>query len=278
MTAVLSLGEPWVRALLLPFVASGAAVAVIRLLLGEGRGAILSNAGIGLGILAAHLAIFGLPDWPANGLVEKMFWLAAGGLVLGALVDRFSVPMPIGLVLILGWPVLSILWIVQPDLGGHTSGLALLRFGGLIVGGIIIFVRLDQEQDNGQNAPLMVLWAGATLAGLAALYGLMTSGEIAAAVAAATLGYLIWNIPVSRYPMGHATILPAGSIILALSSAFIVVRPGADLALLFLVALFFANRIGNALFKVRRKTTPFVVTLGALLPAAASLAIAWLLM
>lgn len=277
MTTVLSLSDPWVRALLLPFLVTVVSVPVIRLLLGEGRGAILSNAGLGLGLLAAHLAIFGLPAWPANGLVEKMFWLAAAGLVLGAVVDRFSLPMPLGLILILGWPVLAILWIVQPDLGHQTSGLALLRFGGLIVGGIILFVRLDQEQDSGQNAPVTVLWTAATLAGMAAIYGLQTSGEIGAALVTATLGYLVWNIPVNRYPIGHATILPAGSVILALSAAFLVVRPGADLALLCVVAIFFASRIGDALLKGRRRMSPLVVTLGALPPAAAALGLAWAL-
>lgn len=276
MSGVLSLGEPWVRALLLPFATSALAVILIRMALGEGRGAILSNAGIGLGILAAHFAIFGSPGWPADGLVEKIFWLSLGGLILGALVDRFSIPLPVGLILILGWPVLALLWIVEPNLGGMTEGVALLRFGGLIVGGIIIFVRLDQEQDNGQNAPLMVLWAAATLAGMATIYGLTTSAEIAAAVAAATVGYLIWNIPVNRFPMGHAAILPAASVILGIAAALLVVRKGADLALLGLVALFFANRIADRMFGGRRRISPLVLTLGAIPPAAAALGIAWL--
>ncbi len=277
MSGVLSLGDPWVRALLIPFVVSAVAVALIRLLLGEGRGAILSNAGVGLGILTAHLAIFGLPHWPADGLVDKMFWLASGGLILGAIVDRSSIPMPLGLLLILGWPVLALLWIVEPNLGNHTEGVALLRLGGLIIGGIIVFVRLDQEQDTGQNAPVIVLWAAATLAGMASIYGLPQSGEIITAVAAATLGYLLWNIPVNRFPMGHGAILPAGSVILAISAALLVVRRGADLALLCLVALFFANRIADAMFGGRRRMSVLTVSLGALPPAAAALLVAWLL-
>ncbi|RMF07961.1 MAG: hypothetical protein D6763_11055 [Alphaproteobacteria bacterium] len=206
-----------------------------------------------------------------------MFWLAAGGLILGAAVDRFNIPMPFGLILILGWPVLALLWIIEPDLGDHTEGAALIRLGGLIVGGIIVYVRLDQEQDNGQNAPVTVLWAAATLAGMAAIYGLPKSAEIAAATAAAILGYLLWNIPVNRFPMGHAAILPAGTVILTLSAALLVVRPGADLALLCLVALFFANRIADTLFKGHRRMTALTVTVGALPAVATALAVAWLL-
>lgn len=277
MSGVLSLGEPWVRALLVPFAVSAFAVALIRLVLGEGRGAILSNAGVGLGILSAHLAIFGLPEWPAGGLVEKMFWLASGGLMLGAIVDRFNIPMPFGLILILGWPVLALLWIVEPNLGSQTEGAALIRLGGLIVGGIIVFVRLDQEQDSGQNAPVILLWAAVTLAAMATIYGLPKSGEVAAAVAAATLGYLLWNIPVNRFPMGHSAILPAGTVILSLAAAFLVVRPGADLALLCLTGLFFANRIADALFKGRRRMSPFTVSLGAIPAAGAALLVAWAL-
>ena len=273
MSIPFSLNDPLFRSLLLPFAASIFAIAVIRLLLGEGKGAILSNAGIGIGILMGILAIFGWPGWPADDIVGKAAWLVLAGIAVGVATDRFQLALPFAMLLLISWPVLTLLWFIAPELAHLISGQALIRLGGLIIGAVILFVRLDQEQDHGQHAPLLLLWCGVALGGMAYVYNLGRVAELAAVVAASVAGYLAWNVPVTRYPIGHAAILSAGTILIALATALIALHDGADLGLMLVVAILFAERI--AALVMRRPATMLTLNVGAGIPAALAVLIAF---
>lgn len=274
-TGALSLGEPWVRALVVPLAASACAVGLIRFFLGEGRGAVLAHAGIGLGLLAGMLAIFGLPHLPPHSFVDKAILAVLAGVTVGALTDRFQIALPLAMVLLIGWPVLCLLWFVAPGLAQLPTSLALVQFGLLISGVVILFTRLDQVQDQGHHAGLLLLWIAATLSGVAYLYGIGRMAELSLAGAAAVAGYLLWNVPVSRYPMGHATILAVGSALIAVTTAIIAQGNGASAALLAVFAMLFAHDIAK-LIGLGRQSAVLAISAGAALPAAVAIGLAYL--
>lgn len=273
MSVALTLDEPLIRAVLVPFAASAAAVILIRYLLGEGRGSVLANAGIGLGLLAGMAAVLGAPSWPPTALMDKAALAAAAGLAVGALTDRFQIALPLAMILLIGWPVLTMLWFVASEVSHLNAASGIIKLGLLIAGAVILFTRLDQVQDQGAHAPLLLLLTAAALALVAYIYGLGRVAETAAACGAAVAGYLLWNIPVSRYPLGNATILSMGSVYLALATALLVLRDGAGWALLAAAAGLFAHDVGSRVLPGR----PAVMTIlaGGALPLAATAAVAY---
>jgi hypothetical protein len=273
MVETLSLGDPLVRALAVPLIASACGVGLIRFFLGEGRGAVLAHAGIGLGLLAGILAIFGLPHLPPYSFIDKVIYVVLAGLLVGALTDRFQVALPLAMVLLIGWPVLCLLWFVAPGLSQFPTSMALLQFGLLISGAVILFTRLDQVQDQGHHAALLLLWITATLAGVAHFYDMGRIAELSLAGTAAMAGYLLWNVPVSRYPLGHATILAVGSALIAVTTAVIAQENGAAVVLLAVFAMLFAHDIAK-LVGLGQRGAVLAISAGAVLPAAVALGLA----
>lgn len=271
-SAIVSLGDPLTRAVILPLAASALGTGAIRLAFGEGRGAVLASLGLGIGTLAAWLVLFGMPAWPAYGMAEKGLLLIALGLLIGAAADRIPSLDPVIILLLTGWPLALLLWLFAPTLAGGIADGQLLRFGILLVSAATLFVRLREEQDNGQSAPVLLLWFGVALGLVAYVNGEQHLAEAGAALAAAIAGYLLWNIPVTRYPFGFAALLAGGAAVVTLAATLFaedVLTP-----LWPLILMLFAGEIGCRLFRQGRGAAS--TALGGLIPAALAVALAYL--
>lgn len=243
MSTMLSLADPLTRSIIIPFVTSAASVGLIRFALGDGKGAVSSNAGIAIGLLALFLAIYGVPGgWPATAMAEKAFWLIVLSIAIGALADRLPAFAPFNAVVLVSWSVTAVLWFL-----GRNSQSPTIVFGALLVGSIMVFFRLDQEQDRGHVAPLLLLWSGVGLSAIAYIAGRTMLMETATGLVAALLGFLVWNIPTLRYPIGHAAILSGGTVVVFIIIGLL--SSGIVMPLLALAALLYADRIGGRMFR-----------------------------
>ncbi|MDA5192870.1 hypothetical protein [Govanella unica] len=271
-TAIFSFGDPLTGAVLLPFAVSALTVALVRLLLGDGRGSTLANLGLGVGVMAAWLLLFGFPGWPAFAMGDKALFLMFFGLLIGAAADRLPALDPVILLLLTAWPVILVLWLLEPTISGGLSGTPLIRFGLLLIGAATLFVRLREEQDNGQSATVHIIWFGVALGVIAYVTRHHPLEQAGAAIAAAAFGYLVWNLPVTRYPFGFAALLSGGSAVAALAA--ILIAQGVTAPLWPLLLLLFAGEIGAKLF--RQKRGALAVALGGTVPTALAVAIAYL--
>lgn len=271
-TALFSLADPIARSIILPLAASGLSVGLVRLLFGDGRGSNLASFGIGVGIIASWLVLFGFPTWPAFGMGEKAICIIALGLVIGAAADRLPALDPVILLLLTSWPVVLVLWMLEPTVAGGLSGAPLVRFGLLLVGSITLFVRLREEQDNSQSATVHLLWFGIGLGLVGYIMNSYRLNEAGAAIAAAVVGYLVWNLPKTRYPFGFSAMLAGGSAVTALAA--ILMASDVTTPLLPLLFLLFAGDIGRRLFRQKRGTLS--AALGGIPPVAAAVLLAWI--
>lgn len=271
-TSLFSLADPFARAVILPLVISGGTVGLIRLMLGEGRGSNLASAGIGIGFLAAFLAIFGAPDWPAFGMGEKTIWVAALALLVGAAADRFPALEQEILLVLIAWPVFSVLWFLEPTVAGGLSGRRFYEFGILLVGSITLFIRLREEQDNGQSGTIHILWFAVGLGLIGYIKDHIRVSEAGAAVAAASIGYLVWNLPKTRYPFGFTALIASSSAIVGLCA--ILIANGTVLPLWPLLILLFASDIGSRIF--RQKRGIMAPLAGGAVPVALAVLLAWI--
>lgn len=86
-------GHPAVQSGILPLPCAFMTTAVLRLIGGSRRGVRIASGAIGVALLTSSVLILGSPSWPAHTGMQKFFYLAAGGLLLGLVLDLRAVPL-----------------------------------------------------------------------------------------------------------------------------------------------------------------------------------------
>ncbi len=281
LAGLLSPDNPAFQSAVLPFLLAAAAAGLIRLAGGGGRGALLAGAAVGLALLAAYVAVLGTPPLPPRSSGQKLFYVAAAGLVLGIVLDLGRVRGR-GLALVLlafvaaasvwvGWPAWNRL-AAAPDTWMPAVTLLLL---------LLAAWSLARAAANGIAAAVMLLVAAAGLAIVALTANSASLSQIAGALAAAVGGFLVWNWPTARFPVAGALLFGAMGAFAALAtqaSLFTRADPWtlAPLALVFLAAAP-AARLGIGGAAVRAALSPLVLGFCAALPAALAVALGfWL--
>lgn len=284
MTPSAFLNNPIFAASLLPLVVAVAVAGMIRLAGGPGRGAVLADAAIGLGVLAVFVAVFhAVPflDPVSNRAIGEV---AVMGLVLGAALALKRPSPELQRMIALAAPAAILFW-----LGGlrllHQPWRELLVTALLALGGSAVFARLDRARGRGID-PLVLLLVVASvgLAGTAFFAGSASLVQLAGGIAAATGGFLVWNWPVARWHFGPMGLLAGGGAFFAVAATLALRMPQPPL----LVAVFFAEPLAARLRRgwpsggrgtvalLSRALAPFVLGLVAALPAFGAIAIAYL--
>jgi len=276
------LNDPFVQSSLLPLILGAVAVGALRLIGGERTGRILAPAGIALAFLGLFVLVVGLPAFPPPSSMGKLFWSAAGGLVLGLVADALGLRGRPVSVAVAVWLVLALGWIAGPALDSLASALPLLVL--LAVGAWVAFggSAPDGRSDApSPAAPAAVLLALALAVGVTALIGSSASlAQFGLALTAATGGFLLWNWPTERHAWGASGRIALGLPLLLAAILALYTQVQAATLLLALPAL--------AAEPLRRRLpipdTGFgpalgtvAVTVLAVLPALAAIAAAWAL-
>jgi hypothetical protein len=187
---------------------------------GKAVGRRLAELGIGIGFLAAYIALAGGLPW-FDDLPDGAVGTATSLILLPALLLALWGPRP-G---IARWPILLVVVLTALFLVGgrhfvfaSTADIAEAAIGA--IAGMVIVLRLERMAEGGGGV-LIVLAVIAVAAGGIAWFGAARFfAELFFGFAAALLGLAVWAWPLQRWSVGPAALLIGSALLLTLSLAF----------------------------------------------------------
>ncbi|MFT6581231.1 MAG: hypothetical protein ACJAU6_001664 [Alphaproteobacteria bacterium] len=273
----------FIQTVLIPGVAAAFAAGLLWFVGGGDRGFAAASGAIGIGVLAAYLAVLGAPPAPPAAAMQKLFYIVAGGTLLGILLDMLRAP--IGMTRVLGAlaPTIIIVWLAWRPLMGLDWGedwmLALKVVAFAAIAGAILS-SLYRDRGAAVESGVLVLVAAAGLAGLAFFGSSAVVAQMSGALAAASGGLLLWNWPFSRHGFAAAGVLGAGGALVSLAAILLLFSETEPLALLVLAGVFVtgaaARRAAPGRGTFSRAARPVVLGVIAAIPALAALGVAFL--
>lgn len=234
-----------------------------------------AGSAIALAFVIAHLSILGWPPLPPGSSLQKIVYIALIGLFLGVVLDFLIDRAPIRPVALI-WPGVIIAWLGWQQLLG-LEVLDLARLALVWFAGAFVFDRLLALRTANIVAPTMVLVAGIGMSAIALIGNAASLSQLAAAVAAATGGYLLWNWPKQRYPFSMAALFGAASALFGVGAATVLFTRASPLALAILLLVFVAGSIRDRL-PLGRSPVWGPIAFGAIaaIPALLAIAIAFI--
>lgn len=216
-------------AIVLPLLGAAAAVGLARLLAGKDVGARLAGAGPAAGFILAYAAVVGSHGVPVPFADHKALALALMGVVVGILLDtegwagrrQRAVVIAIGVAL-LGWVVAHA--VLRTDPGPQRNLIV-----AYAAAAILVFVRTTKVGGSAGTVPVQLVVA--------------SIGVAAMALAAAGLGFVVWNWPAVRFNPGPALVLGMVTPLLALAGTLMLDRDSSPAALAVLLLVFFSEWI-----------------------------------
>jgi hypothetical protein len=232
-----------------PFVLSAVLAALLPLLaagiltggIGGTIGIRAAGCSIALAFVIAHLSILGWPPLPPRSSLQKIVYIALIGLLLGVVLDFLIDRVPIRPVALV-WPGVILAWLGWQQLLGFEV-LDLARLVLLWFAGAFVFDRLLAFRAVEIIAPTMVLVAGLGMSAIAMIGNAASLSQLAAAVAAATGGFLLWNWPKQRYPFSMVALFGAASALFGVGATIVLFTRASSLALAILLGIFAAGFI-----------------------------------
>jgi hypothetical protein len=273
---IFGLDQPLVQSVVVPLVAAFVIAGAGRLAGGLAR-TILCGAAIALGFLAAYTTIFGLPPIMPRSAGQKIASLAMLAIVAGAVVDAIRFAPATRRALLLVAAAAGLLWLLLPLLRGPDAA-NLLRAASVLVLGLLIIWRSSGFAHDAQSAGTILVVAGAGLAGVAVLGASVSLAQLAAALAAAAGGFMLWNWPVRRDSFEAIAVLGGFGVLAALIGQGIAFTRMNPAALAVLACVVFADRIARRAFpraSPQSALFAFAIAGAAILPAAAAIALAY---
>lgn len=226
-----------VLAALLPLVTAGILTGGI----GGTIGVRAAGCAIALAFVIAHLSILGWPPLPPGSSLQKIVYIALIGLLLGVVLDFFADLAPIRPAALI-WPGAILVWLGWQQLLS-LEALSLARLALVWLAGAFVFDRLLALRTANIVAPTMVLVAGLGMSAIAMIGTAASLSQLAAAVAAATGGFLVWNWPKQRYPFSMAALFGAASAWFGVGATIVLFTRASSLALAILLGIFAVGSI-----------------------------------
>ncbi|MBI3706204.1 MAG: hypothetical protein HY246_00705 [Proteobacteria bacterium] len=272
--------DPLFRGAGLPLLAALVATGALRLLFGRGRGPAVASGSIALGFLVAYALILGLPNFPPNSSVHKIPYLVCAGLVLGLLLDLARNPAILEAILVALAPAGALAWFAWARMEDPTLE-AMGQLLALWLADVLILARLHRCRDRRQAPAVMLLLACLGAGAVAFIGASLSLAQLAFGLAAATGGFLLWNWPVHRYPLGAAGRYAGAGALLVLVDVMVLFSEIPKLALSLLILVFFCDRVAARLAAGQsafgRAMAPVVLGVVAMIPVVAAGVTAYLI-
>jgi hypothetical protein len=276
---VISTDHPVIQTVAIPIVVAFVATGLLRLAGGSRRGGAVAGLGVGLGMLAAYGAIFGIPGFPPAGATNKLFYVIAVGAAIGFVVDLLRPPHIATRSLVVLASLAGILWIAG-DRAASEPWPAGLVVAVLAVVAAIGGWRLAGRPAEPTEGGAMLLVAAIALAVSALIGNTISSAQLGGATAAALGGFLLWNWPRPRFALGGGAVLPAMALLAAMTAQIALFTRIEAYALLPLALVFVADlaarRLSLGTGRMAQALQPIVLGLIAALPAAATVALVYI--
>ncbi len=194
--------DPIVLGIVVPFFVSFALSVVLRLWLGPAAGSRYAVAAVGFAFLMTYWVLLGIPMYPPQASIQKVFYLAGLAWVVGLMIDLTRTERAMGHLFSYVFPVIAILWLAWRLITGGASVGDVTAIVILYVAAILVFWRVaatarsaDVETDPRHAlSPVILVMVAALAAGLIALSGASASlAQLALALALASGGHLLWQ-------------------------------------------------------------------------------------
>jgi hypothetical protein len=230
-----------VQSALLPAVLGFVLTGAVRLANGRNHGPRVAGAAVTLSFGVVYFLFVAIPPLPPLSFFDKLIYGAAGGLVLGFLLDFGRLPPFLRWLLFPAGCGALLYWLEHP--GVETAGLwTLVGLAGLWLASVAALWRLEAEREAGLNPVVKLLIAALGLAAVAMLGGAPDIAHLAMALAAALFGFTLWNWPTNVFPYGATLLMGAGGTLFLLAWIAALHEPAISLpALGLLVLVFFAD-------------------------------------
>lgn len=251
----------------------------------------LASVAIPVGFLVGYVLIVGWPPFPGASAQQKVLWVALLGAIAGLVIDILIEKIPgwVTVVVCFVWPGLIALWLGWPFLAKldfsqfETNPLSLAPLAGVIgtwLAASIAFLQMRRTRPDEKldlAAGLMLAVAAVGLGALAIYFDTGSTGQLAFALAVATLGLVLVNYgtliakPALVARLGWTAILGGGGALTAMVLGLGLTTATSFWALTFLLPVFFADMFWNGRPKrdhpVARVLRPILLTLIAMIPA-----------
>lgn len=238
----MDIGDPIFQALALPLAAGFVLTGLLRAAGREGRGRALAGGSITIAFVIAFLVLLSFPEWRPVDPIDKVAYLALGALAIGAFADLTGFPVQIKYALILAIPLLGLAWVAEPQIRGDPGLSGALTLVLLFAASGVGAYRLTLREGSGLTPTIYI---GASAAGLA-LIGLFADDNplyfLAFALAAATLGFAIWNWPKNRFSPSATHLVSTGTVLIALAGAMVLDGRSSRIAMAVLILVFFSDK------------------------------------
>ena len=259
-----------------PLLAALVLTGVLRFACGARLGPLLAGGAIALAFSAGYLLRLGAPDFPPDAAVQKLVFIAAIGFIIGFFLDIFQGVERYRLPMILVWPALIVAWLGWREMTHYTGEIGVTLAVSWAFGAFIV-IRLTGQPEEGKSAPAFMLLFAAIGVGILAFLGHSPLvAQLAAALAMASAGFLLWNWPTARYPLSAMGALGGGGVLLGLAvNLGLFAEAASRPALAVLILVFVAPPLALRLPLGRHAALgPLVLAIVAAIPVVAAVLIA----
>jgi hypothetical protein len=259
-----------VLATLLPFAVAG----LLAGILGGAIGVRAAGAATAVAFIVAHIAILGWPVFPPRSSLQKIAYVALTSLIVGVMLDKLNSRAVIWSLAAV-WPGVLVAWLGwQQLLAADPTDLAKLAV--LWIAGAFVFDRLITLRHIALVSPTMVLVAGIGTSLIAFMGAAASLSQLAAALAAATGGFLLWNWPKRRFEFSMILVFGAASVLFSTVIAMVLFSQANKLALAVLILITAAGFIREKLpFVESTVLGPIVFGVVSALPVLLAIAISY---
>ena len=234
--------DPIFQAAIIPLAAGFVLAGVLRVIGRDVRGRVLAGGSIAVAFVIAYLVLLGFPEWRPVDPIDKILFIAIGAVAVGAFADITGMPLQIKYALILVIPLFGLAWVAEPQIR-EAAGLAdVATLVLLFTASGVATYRLTLREGS-DLTPSIYLGAGAAGLGLIALFAdANPMFHLAFALAAATIGFALWNWPVNRFLPSASLLAGAGAILIALAGTLVLHSGASRIAMAALILVFFSDK------------------------------------
>jgi hypothetical protein len=233
------LDNQWIQFGAVPAVLAFAAVGLIRLVAGSTIGPKIASSGTGIAVLIT-LAV---DQDPATLLDDPLLLVMIGLVVAGLTADLlFQGVRPLMRTLVIAAPLLALLWMANPQIGGPLS-LETALFGACFVAiAVILFSFSDFEPTN--MTPVVLLAMAALGIGLVLLIaGERFGAGVSLSASAAVAAFFVWNWPQQRFAAGGGLMIGIAALVLLFAAAAVIGGAANRLSIAMPILVFFADKV-----------------------------------
>lgn len=244
---MLNFNDPIILLMVLPFLITLIGHGLFRYFAGEGLGHTLANSSLIIAFIVTLLIFYGFPSIPVRTNTDQLFFICFISLCFGLLQDRYPKINFLSPQIHIALMILIVFWIYTLNSSLPIIRNELFALAYITILSIILFLKLEDIQYDGLQAPVALFWAAVGLYVVSKGSDIPLSENLMMILIAALGTYLVLNFPSPKFPFGASALYPGYLIILSVAMQMYNVDPSLMISLLILSAIFYTENMINLL-------------------------------